>query len=271
MIATNTNINNQQKVHYSSNNYYTSNNYYQTKPLVNSQSYYPRTYNTYYSSSYSSNRIVIINYHRPVYTSYTYRTYYYYPDYYYSPYYGYGYSHNYYYNPFGIHYYNPIYLSPSGYHNNYNYYYIRPHYEEYYKDSNLLPSNFYNSYDLAAEYDPTDWMPLYDSYFDASNYIVNLDYRKLKEIKIDLKCSGLFCVLVIDNFNDDLKYDKSKSRIYIDVIMRNYAFIESDDVRKTTGNSNIESDYLKKSQKICLVENIFIINDKNVHNNQLGI
>lgn len=113
-------------------------------------------------------------------------------------------------------------------------------------------------------------MPLFDSFFDALNYIKSLDYDKLKEMKVTVKCSGLFCVLVVYNFNDDLKFDKSKERVYVDVIMRNFAFIESDEANKPRGNVNVGSDYLKKSQKICLIENIFFTNEKNVYNNQLG-
>jgi len=138
-----------------------------------------------------------------------------------------------------------------------------------------MSANYYNIYNLAAEYDSSDWMPLFDSYFDARSYIINLDSIKLKEITLMVKCSGLFCVLILDNFNDNLIYDKTKNRIYIDVIMRNFAFIETDDdaiIKTGVGvNEDAESNYLKKTQKICLIENIFIANNRNVHNNQIGI
>jgi hypothetical protein len=159
-------------------------------------------------------------------------------------------------------------MNPYSQYNNYNYYYIRPNYEEYYKDSNILSTNYYNSYDLAAEFDPTDWMPFYDSFFDAKNYILSLDENKVKEIKLFVQCSDLFCILVINNFNDDLKYDKNKNRIYIDVIMRNFAFIDNDGILVTGGNKEYEK--LKMKPKICLIENLFINNEKNNHNHQFG-
>lgn len=236
------------------NNYHTTN--YVT-PIQNSQSFYPRTYTTSYSNSYHYSSSTI-HYYRPSYYGYSYRTYYYYPDYYYSPYYGYGYG--YYYNPFGLHYYYPYYHSYSHpyYYNNYNYYYNRPNYSEYYKESNLMASSYYNSYDLEPEYDPTDWMPLYDSFFDTKNYIISLNEEKIKQIKLKLKCSSMFCLLLIENMEDGSKYDKTKTRIYLDVIMRNFAFIDNSTPNEYQSAQNVSSsDTLSLQQKVCLVKNFY--------------
>jgi len=251
----NSNQNYQPKYQYPSyNNFHiNNNNIYQSKSIVNSQSYYPSTYRTSYSNTSTVIKQKVIYNYTPVYSGYTYRHYYYYPDIYYFPYYGHSYA--YYYNPFGLHYYHPYYYSTTYNTYNYNYFYDRPIYNEYYKQSNLVSTNYYNIYDLAAEFDPSDWMPPYEQIFDAKEYIRNLDLNKLKKFKLYVNCSALFCVLIIPNFDDGLKYDKIKNRIYFDVLMRNYAFID---------NNINDNDNLKKSQKICLIENILEYSDDKI-------
>jgi len=238
--------------------------------MINTQSHYPKSYKTYYHSYTTSHTINHI-YH-PVYISSSYRSYYYYyPDYYYYPYYPHGYYGYYYYNPYGIYYYRPYYYGNSNTDvnfNEHNYYYTRPNYVDYYRNSNLVSTNYYNSFNLASEYDPTDWMPNLDPFFDAFSYIRCLTPEKIMKIKIKVRCSSIFCILIVNNFEEDnLKYDKNKNRIYVDVLMRNYQFINTEENNtKNHIDKNKFDNIMTKSKKICLIKS-FLDLGNNIHKN----
>jgi len=246
------------------NNYYYNNNYpsnsgskYETKINVSSNpysSFNSNYYNNLYSNNYGYNSLKV-NINNPVssissynygYNTYNYNSYVssvkfkddkikikvnYYPSYTYNPIYSdifYPYNRYYSYNYYS-HYYRPNY---------YNYYYQN---QNIYANNPATSGYSFNSLNLPADYNAEDWLPSYQPYFDRQAYIQNLN-SNLSSVKIYSQCCKTWCAYVIQNINDGILSSNSKQRIYVEVILKNYAFFDSGSI--------------SASQKKCLIKNI---------------
>jgi len=138
---------------------------------------------------------------------------------------------------------------------NYHNYYNRPNYydssyresyqTQYNNSGNNGSKNEFNSINLPSEYDPSDWVPSYQPYFDRDAYKLKIN-GDLKSVKVFSQCCEIFCVIMIKNDNDGIKSDKK--RVFFEVILKNYAFFDSM--------------LIDASKKKCLIENI--INSKDI-------
>jgi hypothetical protein len=211
------------------NNLYSSNYGYSTLKVKVSNpqtsiSSYNHGYSTYNSNSYISS-IKIKGYGIKVKIKY-------YPSYTYNPIYSnvfYPFNRYYQYN------YNSYYYRP----NYYNYYYQN---QSYYNNNPTYSQMTFNSLNLSPEYNAEDWLPNFNPYFDREANLNSLS-ANLTSIKIYSQCCETWCAYVIQNNNDGLKAENStKQRIYVEVILKNYAFFDSST--------------LSASQKKCLTLNI---------------
>jgi len=143
----------------------------------------------------------------------------------------------------------------------YNNYYNRPNYYNFYnQNTNIiqniptLSQNTFNSLNLSPEYNAQDWIPSYRPYFDHQSYIQKINLN-LESIKIYSQCCRTWCAIVIQNSNDGLNSAQNKKRIYIDIILKNYAFFDAS--------------LLNASQKKCLVKSIQENNYSNVKDDNI--
>jgi hypothetical protein len=129
---------------------------------------------------------------------------------------------------------------------NYNFYYYRapsPYYNANYNNNNT--SNAYNGADLSPQYNPLDWMPSYRLPFDLATYMTNLN-DKMNNVKFYVECCQLFCITYVEAFDDGYNNSNSpKKRIFLDINLRNYLFLDSSEMKPATKKCVLDNIYSK--------------------------
>jgi hypothetical protein len=136
---------------------------------------------------------------------------------------------NYTYSPYG--YYSRSYRGVYGYG-----YFYRPY--------NTYNTDTYTNYSQET-YDPLYWLPDISKNYIESD-LTNIFNANSNNLKIYISCCDLFCATYIDTINDITK-SSDKTPIYLDFFMKNYAYIEGEN--------------LTLDQKQCFVQNFFASNN----------
>jgi len=156
-------------------------------------------------------------------------------------YYGYNYYPSYVYNPLYANIYSPF--NPYRFYGYYPYYrrpnYYNSYYRNYYQNENNNQQTEFNSVNLPAEYNPSDWVPSYQPYFNREVYINTIN-KNLNSVKIFSQCCEIFCIVMVKNSNDGIK--SNKKRVFFEVVLKNFAFFDPM--------------LIDASKKKCLIENI---------------
>jgi hypothetical protein len=125
-----------------------------------------------------------------------------------------------YYRSYGIYGYDP--------------YYYRP-YNPYVSNTNTN-----NRIYLSNEFNPSDWSPSVGTVVTKNDYmkIVN---SQLQNVKLYVECCKLFCVTYVDSIQDNLPNKDNKKRVYLDITLRGFAFINSSTLTLSQGKCLIKN------------------------------
>lgn len=148
----------------------------------------------------------------------------------------YGASYSYYpYSYYGGTYYYPRY----SYYRSYGVYGYDPY---YYRPYNPYSSNTNtnNRIYLSNEFNPSDWSPSLGTVVTKSDYMKIIN-NQLQNVKLFVECCKLFCLTYLDSIQDNLPNKENKKRVYLDITLRGFAFINSSTLTLPQGKCLIKN------------------------------